>query len=203
MVSGSGPPRTPVSSASIATIWSLESSKSKTSKFSAMRVGLRRLRNRGSPLLQVPSQHHLSGRLAVLPRDLLQRRVVECALLTTTVRSDPADRRPGLRQNAVLGVQTLQRRLLEVRMHFDLVDGRYDGRLSQQALKVVGHEVAHANRAYLAVGEQLLERAVRVQSSDRSGSAAADAGAAGRGDRHPACRRSCQTRAAWPRSRSR
>src|SRR5215212_4247440 len=40
MLSGSGPPRTPVSSASIAAICSPESSKSKTSKFSAMRAGL-------------------------------------------------------------------------------------------------------------------------------------------------------------------
>src|SRR5215216_6266791 len=40
MLSGSGPPRTPVSSASIAAICSLASSKPKTSKFSAMRAGL-------------------------------------------------------------------------------------------------------------------------------------------------------------------
>jgi hypothetical protein len=38
MVSGSGPPRTPVSSASIAAISSGDSSKSKTSKFSAIRL---------------------------------------------------------------------------------------------------------------------------------------------------------------------
>src|SRR5919107_2076541 len=36
--------------------------------------GLGRLRDRGSALLQVPAQHHLSGRLAVLARDLKQRR---------------------------------------------------------------------------------------------------------------------------------
>jgi hypothetical protein len=38
--SGSGPPRTPVSRASIAARWSAPSSKSKTSKFSAMREGV-------------------------------------------------------------------------------------------------------------------------------------------------------------------
>ena len=38
--SGSGPPRLPVSSASIAASSSSVSSKSKTSRFSAMRVGL-------------------------------------------------------------------------------------------------------------------------------------------------------------------
>ena len=40
MLSGSGPPRTPVSSASIAASSSAVSSKSKTSKFSAMRAGV-------------------------------------------------------------------------------------------------------------------------------------------------------------------
>ena len=40
MASGSGPPRLPVSSPSMAAISSAVSSKSKTSKFSAMRCGL-------------------------------------------------------------------------------------------------------------------------------------------------------------------
>jgi hypothetical protein len=40
IASGSGPPRRPVSSASIAVSSSLVSSKSKTSRFSAMRCGL-------------------------------------------------------------------------------------------------------------------------------------------------------------------
>jgi hypothetical protein len=53
-------------------------------------------------------------------RDVLQRRVVECALLTATVGGDAADGRPRLRQDAVLGVQVLQRALLKVRMDLDL-----------------------------------------------------------------------------------
>src|SRR5215204_4480642 len=85
--------------------------------------GLGRLRDRGSALLQVPAQHHLSGRLAVLARDLTQRRVVECALLAAPVGGDAPDGRPGLGKDAVLGVQTLQRGLLEVRVELDLVQG--------------------------------------------------------------------------------
>ena len=40
IASGSGPPRRPVSRPSIATILSADNSKSKTSMFSAMRLGL-------------------------------------------------------------------------------------------------------------------------------------------------------------------
>jgi len=66
-------------------------------------------------------------------------------------------------------VKALQRPLLKVRMHFDLVDGRDDGRLREQALKVIGHEVAHADRAYLAVSEQRLERAIRAEGEIEPG----------------------------------
>jgi hypothetical protein len=69
--------------------------------------GLGRLRDRGAALLQVPAQHHLRGRLAVLARDLEQRRVVERALLATAVGGDAADGRPGLGDDAVLGVHAL------------------------------------------------------------------------------------------------
>ena len=65
MSSGSGPPRMPVSRASIAASSSAVSSKSKTSKFSAMRAGLVGLRDDRAALLQVPAQHDLGRRLAV------------------------------------------------------------------------------------------------------------------------------------------
>jgi len=42
--------------------------------------GLGGLRDRGATLLKVPTKHHLRGRLAVHPRDVLQRRIVEAAL---------------------------------------------------------------------------------------------------------------------------
>lgn len=74
----------------------------------------------------------------------MQRRIVERAVVAAEVGGNPADRRPGLGQDAVLRVETLEGRLLEVRMHFDPVDGRHDGRFRKQATEVVGHEVADA-----------------------------------------------------------
>ena len=65
-------------------------------------------------------------------------------------------------------VQALQRRLLEVRVDFDLVDRRHDRGLGQQTLQVLGHEVADPDRAHLAVGEQRLQRAVRVEGEVES-----------------------------------
>jgi hypothetical protein len=61
------------------------------------------------------------------------------------------------------GMDTLERGLLEVRMELDLVHGGHGRRLGQQAVEVLGHEVAHADGAHLPVGEQLLERPVGVQ----------------------------------------
>lgn len=65
----------------------------------------------------------------------------------------------------MLRVNALQRSLLEVRMHLDLIHRGHDGRDAQQALEVLGHEVAHADRAYPAVGKQLLECSVRAESA--------------------------------------
>ena len=74
-----------------------------------------------------------------------------------------AEGRPRLSGDAVLGVQALQRRLLEVRVELDLVHGRNDGRLGQQAFEVLAHEVAHPDRA--ALGEECLERAAGVEGA--------------------------------------
>jgi hypothetical protein len=41
---------------------------------------------------------------------------------------------------------------------------RWDDRRSgKQATEVLGHEIAHADRAHLAVGEQILERAIGIE----------------------------------------
>ena len=48
-------------------------------------------------------------------------------------------------------------------MHLDLVDGGHDVGALQQRVEVVGHEVADADRAHLAVGEQRLQRPVGVE----------------------------------------
>jgi hypothetical protein len=70
-----------------------------------------------------------------------------------------------LRQDAVLAVQKLQRSLLELRMDFDLVHRGHGGNVRQQALQVLGHEVAHADGSRLTVREQLLERPKHVIAS--------------------------------------
>ncbi len=77
--------------------------------------GLGGLRNRGAALLEVPAQHHLSRGLVVSGRDLQDRGILERALPALPVGGDAADRRPGLGEDAVLGVQRLQLLLLEVR----------------------------------------------------------------------------------------
>ena len=51
-------------------------------------------------------------------------------------------------------------RCLEVGVDLELVDRRYDVRGAEQALEVVDLEVADADGAVLAVGEQLLQRPV-------------------------------------------
>jgi hypothetical protein len=68
---------------------------------------------------------------------------------------------PGSR--AVLGVHILQRGLLEVRVQLDLVYSGHDRRLGQEAVELLAPEVAHADRAYFAVGEEFLERPVGVE----------------------------------------
>jgi hypothetical protein len=66
-------------------------------------------------------------------------------------------------EDAVLGVDALKLGLLEVRVQFDLVDRGDNRRNGEKPVEVVGHEVAHSNRPNLPVGEQLLERPVRVE----------------------------------------
>jgi len=48
-------------------------------------------------------------------------------------------------------------------MDLDLIHHRHHGCLGKQALEVLGHEVADADRAHLVVGEQLLQRPVGVE----------------------------------------
>jgi hypothetical protein len=137
MASGSGPPRTPVSSASVAASCSAVSSKSKTPKFSAIRDGVTRLRDRLTVLLQVPAQHHLRGRLAVCGGDLADHRVLQSrAVGTVAVERYSADGRPGLVEDAVLAVKCEQLGLPEVGVDLDLVDRRHHLGLGQQPVEV-------------------------------------------------------------------
>ena len=72
-VSGSGPVRSPRSSASIRSISSSESSKSQMSMFSLDPLGRHRLREHDVAELDVPAQDDLAGRAVVLVGDLRDR----------------------------------------------------------------------------------------------------------------------------------
>ena len=67
------------------------------------------------PLLHVPRQHDLGRALRVSSSDAADGLVVEGAALVAAlgVEGDPADRRPRLGQDAVLGVEGLDVTLLE------------------------------------------------------------------------------------------
>jgi thioredoxin reductase (NADPH) len=74
-----------------------------------------------------------------------------------------------LREDAVPLVHLARCRLRVVRVQLDLVDRRHHVGALQQRLQVVEQEVAHADRANLAVLEQLLERLVRLDRATKGG----------------------------------
>ena len=63
----------------------------------------------------------------------------------------------------MLGAEGLDLGLGEVGVELDLVDGRDDRGVLEQRGEVVDHEVADADRADLAVGQERLQRAVSVE----------------------------------------
>ena len=137
------------------------SSKSKTSKFSAIRCGLVDFGIAERPLLQVPAQHDLGRGLVVGLGDVGDGGVLEGAgVAALAVEGDAADGGPGLGEDAVLGVGGTDLGLREVRVHLDLVDRGHDAGVLQQLVEVVGHEVGDADGPHAAVLEQLLEGAV-------------------------------------------
>jgi hypothetical protein len=102
----------------------------------------------------------------VLGRDLDDRRVLEgAAVVPVAVERDPTDRRPGLGDDAVGGIECLHLGLLEVGVHLDLIDGRHHLRGREQRLEVAGHEVADADGPDLAPRVQLLQGSVGLQGA--------------------------------------
>jgi hypothetical protein len=81
------------------------------------------------------------------------------------VERDAADRRPRLGEDAVLDAEGLDVRLGEVRMLLDLVDRGDDRGPVEQSGEVVDHEVADADGADLAVGQQRLQAAIGLKRS--------------------------------------
>jgi hypothetical protein len=87
--------------------------------------------------------------------DAADHRVVEgAAVLAVPVERDATDRRPGLRDDAVLGAERLDLALREVRVGLDLVDRRDHAGVVEQVGEVLDHEVADADGADLAPREQ-------------------------------------------------
>ena len=76
------------------------------------------------------------------------------------VEGDTADRRPCLREDAVLRVCLLDVRLSEVGVQLDLVHRRHHRDVRQQPVEMASHEVADPDGADLAVGQQCLQRLV-------------------------------------------
>jgi hypothetical protein len=114
--------------------------------------------------LDVPAKHDLCRGLPVGLRDAEDHRVLQgAAVAAVAVERDPADRRPRLGADAVLGAECLDRPLLEVGMQLDLVDRRNDAGRVQEPGEVVDHEVADPDRPDLAVAQQALERTVGIE----------------------------------------
>jgi hypothetical protein len=81
---------------------------------------------------------------------------VECAAVAAVaVEGDTADRGPRLREDPALCGVVLHVSLLEVRMGLDLVERRHHRGVLEKRREVPHHEVADADRANLAVGEQV------------------------------------------------
>jgi hypothetical protein len=164
IASGSGPPRWPVSRASIA--GELVGRELEVEDVEVLRdpLWLRRLRDHRTAPLQVPAQHHLRRGLVMGLGDATDHRVLQGAgVVTVAVEGDAADRGPGLGEDALLAVEGLHLRLGEVGVDLDLVHGRHDLGVVEGCSEVVDHEVADANGADLAVGEQRLQGPVGLQ----------------------------------------
>jgi hypothetical protein len=98
------------------------------------------------------------------PGDVGDDRVIERAAVTAVaVEGDPTDRRPGLREDAVLGTEVLHVSLREVGVGLDLVDRRHHRRVVEKRGEVFDHEVADPDRADLAGSEQRLQGAVGLE----------------------------------------
>ena len=77
-------------------------------------------------------------------------------------QSRAAERRPGLRGDAALGVERAQRALLKARMQLDLVDRRRHAGLADDPLQMLGGEIGDADRFREPLLAQLDQRAPRL-----------------------------------------
>ena len=117
--------------------------------------GRLRTRDDDVPLLDVPTQQHLGGGLAVLLGDALDDGFGHDRIVAAS-----AQRVPRLQCDVVLREEHLELRLREVGVALDLVDGGDDLALVEDALRLGHVEVRQADRANLAFLVRLLEDAV-------------------------------------------
>src|SRR4026208_1176693 len=100
----------------------------------------------------MPAKHRLSWSLVVFRGDLADHGVLQrAAVAAVSVEGDATDRRPGLRQDSVLGVERLHLALLEIGMNLDLVHGWHHRRLGERLGQVLDHEVAATVRTSLSI----------------------------------------------------
>src|SRR5439155_19740029 len=109
-------------------------------------LGPGRLRDRRRPVLDVPAQDDLRGRLAVPLRqpddDGMRERVPDSIRVRGPVAIHAAERRPGLAGNAEASVSIPQPGLHVERMQLDLIDGRHDIGLCDEIGELLLIEVA-------------------------------------------------------------
>src|SRR5919206_895607 len=105
-------------------------------------LGLHGLGDDRAAVLGPPAEHDLGRRLAVRLRDAADHRILQRrGVAAVAVEGDAADRRPRLREDAVLLAEGLNVGLGEVGVLLDLVDGRDDRGVLEQPSEVIDHEV--------------------------------------------------------------
>ena len=117
--------------------------------------GSLRTRDHDVPLLDVPAQDDLSGRLAILVSQILDQGFGHDRVVAAS-----AQRVPRLQRDVVLPQERLEFGLREVGVALDLVDGGDDLALVEDSLRLGDIEVRQADRANLAFLVCLLEDAV-------------------------------------------
>src|SRR6476620_339007 len=111
--------------------------------------GCNGFRNDDISQLYVPANHDLGDSPLVFLSNPDQVRVVK--------NPPPAQWRPRLGEDALLGVEHADGLILKTRMQFDLVDRRTDVGLCKEALQVVRLEVGDADRLGPALAENSLQ----------------------------------------------
>ena len=112
---------------------------------------MRRLGDDDCSIFDMPAQNHLCRGNLVRSCDTFDRAISSVQI------SAASHRRIRFHCNAVRLAVFHNLALLPGRVQFDLVDGRILARLLMQAVKMFGHEIAHAQCAHAVFRTKLLE----------------------------------------------